>query len=198
MAKLQIFGPTRSRAQRALWMAGELGLDYDQRLKDEEGLDYAAINPSGKVPAINDDGFVLTESMAINLYLAKKHGGDLEPKDLAEEAKMTQWSFWVMTEVEAKALAVLFNRVLKPEADRDLAAADKDEADLQKPLALLNDALAGQDYLVGNRFTVADLNVAAVMSWIKLGRIDVSALPNLAAWMDRCLSRPALVKIIKG
>nr|MBC8242251.1 glutathione S-transferase [Alphaproteobacteria bacterium] len=72
MSKLQIFGAARSRTMRALWLADELELDYDHRLKDEAGLDYLSINPSGKVPAIDDNGLVLTESMAINMYLVKK------------------------------------------------------------------------------------------------------------------------------
>lgn len=198
MGKLQIFGFTRSRTMRTLWLADELGLDYVHRQKDDEGLDYLAINPSGKVPAIDDDGLVLTESMAINMYLAKKHGGDLAPRDLVEEAKILQWTFWAMTEVEATALTILFCRVLRPEEERDLAAADKGEAELQKPLAILNDALAGRDYLVGDRFTVADLNVAAVLSWVKIGRVDLSAFPNLTAWMGRCLERPAFTNLIQG
>lgn len=198
MGKLQIFGFTRSRAMRTLWLAEELGLDYEHRLTDEDGLDYLTINPSGKVPAIADDGLVLTESMAINFYLVKKHGGDLAPRDLAEEAKMLQWTFWAMTEVEAKALMIMFCRVLRPEEERDEAAADTGEADLQKPLALLNEALAGRDYLVADRFTVADLNVSAVMSWLKLGRVDLSRYANLTAWMERCLKRPAMVNLLKS
>jgi glutathione S-transferase len=198
MSKLQIFGATRSRTMRTLWLAEELGLDYDHRAKDEAGLDYLTINPSGKVPAIDDAGLVLTESMAISHYLVKKHGGDLAPRDLAEEARILQWTFWAMTEVEATALTVLFCRVLRPEEERDLAAADKGEAELQKPLALLNEALAGGDYLVGERFTVADLNVSAVASWLKMGQVDLSGFANLTAWMDRCLKRPAMVKLLKG
>ena len=133
MGKLQIFGSTRSRAMRNIWLAEELGLDYDQRLKDEAGLDYLRVNPSGKVPSIDDDGLVISESMAINMYLAKKHGGELAPKDLAEDAAMLQWTFWAMTEVESNALTILFNRALKPEDERDNAKADQCEADLQKP-----------------------------------------------------------------
>ena len=198
MSKLQIFGATRSRTMRTLWLADELGLDYEHRQKDESGLDYLAINPAGKVPSIDDDGLVLWESMAINMYLAKKHGGDLAPRDLAEEAVMLQWTFWAMTEVESAALTVLFNRVILPEAEQDAAAADKAEASLQKPLGILNDALEGREWLAADRFTVADLNVASVLSWVKLARIDVDAHANLTGWMDRCLGRPALVKILKG
>lgn len=198
MSKLQIFGATRSRTMRALWLAEELGLDYEQRQKDESGLDYLAVNPAGKVPSIDDDGLVLWESMAINMYLVKKHGGDLAPRDLAEEAITLQWTFWAMTEVESTALTVLFNRVLRPEAERDAALADQGEASLQKPLGILNEALAGRQWLAADRFTIADLNVAAVLSWVKLAQVDLGAFPNLTDWLGRCLERPALVKLLKG
>ena len=198
MGKLQIFGSTRSRAMRNIWLAEELGLDYDQRLKDEAGLDYLSVNPSGKVPSIDDDGLVISESMAINMYLAKKHGGELAPKDLAEDAAMLQWTFLAMTEVESNALTILFNRALKPEDERDNAKADQCEADLQKPLGVLNDALASRQWLVGERFTVADLNASAVFSWVKMGRVNLEAFPHIADWMGRCLGRPTLVKLLKG
>jgi len=198
MGKLQIFGSTRSRTMRALWLAEELGLDYEQRQKDESGLDYLTVNPAGKVPPIDDDGLMLWESMAINMYLVKKHGSDLAPRDLAEEAITLQWTFWAMTEVESTALTVLFNRVLRPKAERDAALADQNEANLQKPLGILNDTLADRQWLAADRFTVADLNVAGVLSWVKLARVDLDAFPNMADWMDRCLTRPTLVKLIKG
>ena len=198
MSKLQIFGATRSRTLRTLWLADELGLDYDHRQKDEDGLDYLSVNPAGKVPSIDDDGLVLWESMAINMYLVKKHGGELAPRDPVEEALTLQWTFWAMSEVENNALTALFNRALLPEGERDAAAADKADAALQKPLGILNDALADRQWLAADRFTVADLNVASVLSWVKMARVDLGAFPNLTDWLVRCAERPALVKILKG
>src|SRR4029434_9221555 len=75
---------------------------------------FRAINPAGRIPAIDDDGFRLAESMAINIYLAKKHGGELAPKSLEEEARMLQWSFWAMTEVEKSLLTVFMQRAELP------------------------------------------------------------------------------------
>jgi glutathione S-transferase len=63
------------------------------------------VNPNGRIPAIDDNGFKLWESMAINLYLAKKHGCDLLPKTMVDESQAIQWSFWAMTELEKPALA---------------------------------------------------------------------------------------------
>ena len=98
MSTLRIYGIARTRAFRVLWIAKELDLDYEH-IPLEIGAagagkpDYLAINPNGRLPAIDDGGFVLWESLAITLYLAKKHGR-LYPKTLEGEAKAWQWSLW--------------------------------------------------------------------------------------------------------
>ena len=115
---LKIYGVARSRAFRTLWMAKELGLDYehikvDFATGDTRRPEHLALNPNGHVPVIDDDGFILWESMAINLYLAKKYGRDgFYPSRLADEARAWQWSFWGMTEVERPVLTALFNRAI--------------------------------------------------------------------------------------
>jgi glutathione S-transferase len=105
MSGLHIYGIARTRAFRAIWVAKELGLDY-QHTPVETGPagarkpDYLAINPNGRLPAIVDDGFVLWESLAITMYLAKKHAnGRLYPATLEGEAKTWQWSLWAVQEV---------------------------------------------------------------------------------------------------
>src|SRR5262245_1334205 len=106
MSKLKIYGTARTRALRALWIAKELGLDYEHVPGEigEAGArkpDYLAINPNGRLPAIDDGGFVLWESLAITLYLAKKHStGALYPATLEGEARAWQWSLWAVQEVD--------------------------------------------------------------------------------------------------
>ena len=194
---LKIYGVARSRAFRTLWMAGELGLPYEHvKIDFADGgtrrPDYLAINPNGHVPTIDDDGFRLWESMAINLYLAKKYGGPagLYPQRLTDEARAWQWSFWGMTEVERPALTVLLNRI-GPEDLRDDAAADAAERALAAPLKVLDGALAATPYLLGDHFTVADLNVAAILAWARQARVDLSAVPKAEAWLKTCHDRPA-------
>ena len=85
-------------------------------------LGIFAVNPNGRIQAIDDDGFKLWESMAINLYLARKHGDVLLPKTMEGEAQAIQWSFWVMTEVEKPALAVLLHRFFLPKDQRKFEA----------------------------------------------------------------------------
>ena len=194
---LKIYGVARSRAFRTLWMAGELGLPYEHVkvdfTADTRRPEYLAINPNGHVPAIDDDGFKLWESMAINLYLAKKYGSGpqgLYPQPLEDEARAWQWSFWGMTEVERPALTVLLNRV-GPEDKRDAAAADEAERALAAPLKVLDSAVTATPYLLGDRFTVADLNVASILAWARQARADLAAFPKAESWLKACHDRPA-------
>jgi glutathione S-transferase len=196
MAKPKIYGGPKNRGRRCLWLAAELGVDVevvdlDLNAGQHKAPAYLAVNPNGQVPALDDDGFILFESLAINLYLAKKYGGPLAAASLKEDALITQWSFWVAKEVEDLLITILLNRLMLPEAERNAAAADAAERRLQKPLAVLDAALAGRDYLVGNRFTVADLNVAVVLSVISRFKLDISQHRHVHAWLEKCLTRPA-------
>src|SRR6266581_7713817 len=141
---LKIYGVARSRAARVLWTAKELGLDYEHLKVDFATGEtrtpaHLALNPNGHVPVIDDDGFVLWESMAINLYLAKKHGtADLYPTLFEDEARAWQWSLWGMTEIERPVLTAMFNRAILPEDKRDAALADESERQLGRPLMVLD------------------------------------------------------------
>src|ERR1700680_2102413 len=199
MSNLKIYGVPLSRAYRALWMANELGLDYENvpvHFADGSAKtpEYLAINPNGRIPAIDDDGLKLWESMAINLYLAKKHDKGFWPKTLEGEALALQWSFWAMTEVEKPALAALLHRMFLPEGMRDPKLAEEGEQQLQKPLKVLDDALTGTGYLAGSSFTVADLNVASILSWARLARVDLSAFPHVKQWLTAALQPPGAGK----
>jgi glutathione S-transferase len=133
--------------------------------------------------------------MAINLYLARKYGsGKLWPATVADEGRAFQWSFWVMTEVEGPLLAVLMNRRVLPKEQRDANAAAAGEAKLAGPIGVLDGALRGKSYLLGDTFSVADLNVASVLSWTSLAGIDLGKWPQAAAWFRRCAERPAFKK----
>ena len=194
---LKIYGVARSRAARVLWMAKELGLDYEHVKVDfatgeTRQLAHLALNPNGHVPVIDDDGFILWESMAINLYLAKKCGaGELYPSRLEDEARAWQWSLWAMTEVERPVLTAMMNRAIFPENQRDPAAADAAEKSLGAPLKVLDGVLGPTLYLLGDHFTVADLNVASILAWARPAQIDMSPFPKVAEWLKNCAERPA-------
>jgi glutathione S-transferase len=194
---LKIYGIARSRAFRTLWMAKELGLDYEHVKVDFATGEtrtpaHLALNPNGHIPVIEDDGFVLWESMAINLYLAKKYSpGRLYPGRLDDEAGAWQWSFWGMTEVERPVLTALFNCAILPADKRDAAAADAAEKQLAQALRVLDGVLSRSPYLLGDDFTVADLNVASILSWARPAEIDMARFPKLAEWLKNCAERPA-------
>lgn len=190
---LTIYGPPQSRAMRALWMANELGLEFDHQPGFADGGASAAllaVNPMGQVPAIDDDGFLLAESMAINLYLAKKHG-KLAPASLEDEAQTLRWCFWAATTVETPLLEALLQSHGLMGRRRDEDAARAAIESLRKPFDVLNGALAGRDYLLGDEFTVVDLNLASVFAWGRMAGADFAAQPHLAAWLGRCLGREA-------
>ena len=189
---LKIYGPVQSRTYRTLWMAAELGLEYEH-ITEGTPEQLAAVNPMGQVPVIDDDGFILAESMAINIYLAHKHG-KLLPESLEERAQTLRWSFWVMTAVEGTLLDVLkhLHGIMGYEKDPDAVAAGIET--LQRPLRVLNGHLADRDYLVSGDFSVADLNVAGVLSWSRMAQIDLSDHGNVDDWLNRCLGRDAAVR----
>ena len=195
MSALRIYGIARTRAFRALWIAMELGLDYEHfpieiGVAGARAPEFLKINPNGRLPFIDDDGFVLFESLAITLYLAKKHSpGKLYPAKLEDEARTWQWTSWALNEVDRGVNIWSLHAVRLPAADRDVVKRDEALKVIAAPFKVLDTAVAKQPYLLGNDFTVADLNVAAVIS--RAIDMDLSAVPNLKAWLTRCLNRPA-------
>ena len=210
---ITLYGVTRSRASRIVWLCLEANLPFEQvpviqarRLADPmaEGAplntkspNFLAINPHGLVPALQDGDLVLTESLAINLYLAKKVGAPLGPANLAEDGQMTMWSFWAATEAEPHTLAIQLNRAMLPQAERDPAVVDAAVATLGPKFAVLDAHLGGRDWLVADRFTVADLNVAEVLRYASLAPELFTAAPELTRWYDACQARPAFIEMMR-
>jgi len=210
---LTIYGVLRSRATRTIWTARELGLAFTHvpviqsyRLADPSAPDapfntaspaFLAINPAGQIPCIDDDGFRLAESFATTLYLAKTHGGTLAPATLQEDAQMTAWTLWAATSVEPHSIAILYNRVGKPEAERDPAAADAAVIALARPFATFEAALAaGNGHPVGGRFTVADINLAEVFRYAQAAPQLFQNHPRITAWLAACQARPHFVQMM--
>jgi glutathione S-transferase len=195
---IKLYGVPLSRAFRSLWALEEIGVEYENVpvnfLDDAKKPQYLAINPNGRIPALVDGDLTLFESMAINLYLAKKYDGGLQPKSLEDEAGAVQWSFWGMTELEPHLLKMLLNRVMLPEDQRDASEVEAGETALQAPLGVLEGTLADRSYLLGDSFTIADLNVASVLSWAAFVGLDLSGFARVKAWFEGCLGRPAVAR----
>lgn len=197
---LTIYGSPRSRTMRTLWAAAELGLDYthiplafdDPALKARV---FRSVNPAGAVPAIVDDGFALSESLAINLYLTKKYGGGgehpLYPQTIEGEANVWRWTLWAQSHLE-------------PWVQRDALLADLRTAIaghalrmIDRSLGVLDATLGQRQWLGAEHFTVADLNVAAVLSPSRAAHIDFTKRPHVRDWLTRCYSRPAALAVRK-
>jgi glutathione S-transferase len=196
---LTIYGVYRSRASRNIWLANELGIPFKlvpvvqrYRLKEPIAADvvhtkspsFLKINPSGHIPSIDDDGLVLHESLAINLYLAKKYGGPLAPANVAEDGEMAMWALWAVTEVEPHSLAIA-------QKGPDEAAIEA----LRGPFAVLDAALVKTGWLVGGRFTVADVNTAEIVRYAQGAPALFDAAPNVKRWLATCQARPAFKKM---
>jgi glutathione S-transferase len=161
-------------------------------VKDLKTPEYMKVNPNGKVPTLVDGDFKLFESMAINLYLAKRFNKDgFWPSSPEDQARCYQWSFWGMTEIEKPLLTILIDMFMTAPDKRKPEAVAEAQKTLPKPFAVLNAALDGREYLLGSAFTVADLNLASILSWSRPIKYDFKPYSNAGAWLDRCLARPS-------
>lgn len=194
---LKIHGIPRSRAFRCIWAAEEAGLPYEV-----VPVGFAAgfrlerplpINPNNKIPALEDGGLVLFESLAINLHIAGKAGAPLMPAG-DDASRALQWTLWTATEVEAHVMRWAYNTYLKPAAERVASEAAAGKEALDARLAVLETVLTGNAFLLGDTFTIADLNLACVLYAPWLNGYDIAPFPRVQAWLDACLTRPAALR----
>ncbi|WP_105381783.1 glutathione S-transferase family protein [Neorhizobium alkalisoli] len=201
---LKIYGVYRSRATRPLWLVEELGLPFElvpiiqaYRLPEPMAAeapintlsaDFLGLNPMGSIPSMDDDGFVLHESLAISLYLARKYGGDVGPRDINEEALMIQWSLFAATSIEASAL-----KIQQTKADTDDGKSEIEVAArlLKRPFDVLEKHFSKNSHMVGGRFTVADINVAEIVRYAQGHEALFENRPALKAWLETCQARPS-------
>lgn len=196
---LTIYGAPHSRAFRVIWLANEIGLPYrvvpvsfgTPQAECKQPW-YLHLNPNGKVPTIDDDGFILWESGAINLYLAEKYGGRWYPPRVESRGLLLQWTFFVANELEPAVITLLRNRVILPVEDRSPAIAWQAEEKLCRLLDILEDELRGRSFLAGDEWGLADFTIACVLYivHVRLG-MDMSRWPRLDSWTRASVERPA-------
>jgi glutathione S-transferase len=198
---LKIWGRADSgNVQKVTWAAGELGLAFERvdvggpfgKLEEPA---YRKLNPNSKVPTIEDDGFVLWESNAIVRYLALKHGkGGLCPADLRVRADADRWMDWCTTTFLPQMVPVFVGLVKTPPEKRDMKVIEAARVQWETLVAMLNDALAGRNYVAGADFSMGDIPLGVfVHRWfsIPMQRAD---MPNVAAWYARLRQRPAFIE----
>lgn len=182
---LKLYGGSRSRASIVQWYLEELGVPYEFVLLDMQAgehrqPEYLAINPIGKVPAIVDGDFKLWESGAILLYLADKYG-NLNPS-VEERATLTQWVLFGNSTL-ATGIFVEANR----------------EKEIPRLLTPLNEVFTEQPFLLGDIFSLADVAVGSILSYIPIMlKLDLSAYPAVLNYIKQLSERPAFQKSIGG
>lgn len=193
--KPKIYGVAYSRSIGNIWTGLELGIDYENVpiCWDDASIysnAYRAINPNARVPALQDGDFVMWESLAINWYLVRKHGGPLAPAGLREEAHGLQWTLWAALHLERPGVQWAFHTYVNAPHERDPAVAAKAWDEMRPVLGVLEVQLAQGPYLLGDRFTVADLNVGCTV-FRPRRRWDLAPWPHLKAWDEAVFDRPA-------
>ena len=197
---IKIYGHPHTSAGRCYWMLEELGLEYERmpfnmKNGDHRSPEFLKLNPNGKIPCIVDGDLSLWESMAINHYLAEKHRPELFGAGVQEKAKTMQWNYWAIAEYQKPMIDLLIQNVFVPEPKRDQELIEKSTERVNALNQLLDNELAGKNYLVQHDFTLADLNVASVAKVNLMNKIDISPLKNLDRWLNTVSERPASLKV---
>ncbi|MEL0082687.1 MAG: glutathione S-transferase family protein [Gammaproteobacteria bacterium] len=200
---LTLYGQVMSRAQRTLWLLEELEVPFEhekvnQNAGETRTTEFMKLNPNGHVPVLKDGDLVLWETIAINWHIAAKHGaGSLWPSDQNQQSQIMQWSLWMTTELENLLVDYLRHAIVYPEDKRNPALAEAAKNQYPVPMKVLDDSLQGRDYLVGDSFTLADLNVASMLGLVDVYKqFDNSEFPTAVAWLEKMLARPARAKAL--
>lgn len=207
-----LYGVFRSRASRPIWLLYELDLAFDHvpviqayRLPQASAPDaplntaspdFLTVNPQGQIPAWVEGDLTLTESLSITNHIARTRGGDLGPLTPAESALIDQWTLLAVTAVESHALEIMnitgAGGDKTPEGQAAIAiCAEK----LRRPLKRLEAHLARHSHLVGDRFTVADLNLAECLRYSQSHPTLIGEFPAVKTWLETSQSRPAFKRM---
>jgi glutathione S-transferase len=187
------FTPTRSI--RVRWTLQELGVDFESvtvnlAAGEHRHPEFLKINPAGRVPVIVDGDFVLTESVAIVLYLAEKylHKG-LLPTDLKQRAQVNRWLLFAATELEQPLWRIARHTSLYPEHLRLTAEVSIARQDFTDMAAVMEEHMQGRMFIVGDTLTVADIVGAYTLDWANETQL-LDDFPQLLGYMERMYARP--------
>ena len=187
-----------SSAVTCLWALEELGVPYervklDLKAKDTKRPAVLALNPNGLVPVLVHDGVPVFESIAILMHLGETFGVEkkLFPAPGIARAHAFQWLAWANVSLGAAVGRFLSNTSKEiPEERRNAKAGEVAKADVERMLGILDGALAGKTWMVGDTFTLVDVHLAGAIGWSASLGFDTKSLPNIEAWMARCRTRP--------
>ena len=199
---LRIWGRTNSvNVKKALWCAEELGLKYERidagmQFGVVDTPEYRRMNPIGRVPTLDDDGFVLWESHSIVRYLCAKHSaGNLWPTDLRLRAGAERWMDWAFS-FQAAMRDVFWGLIRTPPEKRDARAIEAGCRQSAELAAMLDAHLAARPYVAGASFTMGDIPIGCeVQRWLRVP-IERASQPHLEAWFERLRERLPFRKIV--
>jgi glutathione S-transferase len=194
---LKLYGQYRSRAFRVAWLLKESSIPYEHAnvTINVEGATckdpaYVALNPNARVPTVDDDGFVMWESAAINFYLAEKYKSPLWPKDMKGKGRAYQWAFFIANDVEPHMITVMQHRVMFAPEKRNPALADAADGNLQPRLKVLDDFLSRNRFFDIDRWGLADFMVASVCYSFTVMKYDLAKYPSFQKWLTASIERP--------
>ncbi len=170
--------------------------------------EFLAVNPNGRVPTIVHDGTAIWESSAITLYLGEMFGVEkgLYPAPGPKRGEAMKWIIWanmvlaeaggrLSTQMDGDGATQEESPDWLPPEMRSEAAALGARADISASLDILERALAGKDFLLGD-YSLADTHMQTFVGWLGMLGTDYSGYPGIAAWLDRCGARPALAALM--
>ena len=187
---ITIYGSPQSSAGRCFWCLEEAGVEYtaksiDFRKGEHKSAEFMKVNPNGKVPALTDGDFTIWESLAINNYIAEAYKPELLGSTVQERALVSQWSIWSVADLQAPMIQAFIQLVFVPEPRRDQSIIDGAFEKLPTLLSTLENSLADKNFLVADRFTLADLNAAFVVSICDEIKFDLADYGNINQWRAR-------------
>ncbi len=199
---IKVYGFPQTRSRRVTWMLEELGQDYEFILVDfnkgePKSPEYLAINPAGKVPAMQDGDLLLTESAAILTYLGDKfpEKGLVPAAGTAERGVFEQWSYFTLCELEQPLWTMGKHRFALPEEYRVPQIMKTAEWEFQRALALLEQGLGDKQYILGDRFSAVDILLGHTLIW-GINFKQAVEPQNLTEYVERLRQRQALIKAI--
>ncbi len=196
---IKIYGSPKSSSGRCFWCLEEIGQAYEPQAinfkeKEHKSPAYLEINPNGKVPALIDGEFKVWESMAINFYLAEAYKPELLGQNPQEKGLVHQWSIWAIADLQPPLIEIFIQLVFVPEERRNHDVIKKAQEKLPTLLQTLDNELKRGPFLVGNSFSLADLNAASVVSICQEIKFDLTAFKNIQNWLNEISQRPAFKK----
>jgi len=201
---LKVYGQARSRTFRVLWMCKESNISFEHdpvsiHIPDATAKAswYVKLNPNARVPTIDDDGFVMWESAAINLYLAKKYKSPLWPATIQGEGRALQWGFFIANDVEPPMTTLFQHSFVFPPEKRNPAVAAEAEKALRPKLKVLEDHLATNKFFGGDRWDLSDFMVASVTYSLAVMKFDFAQFPKFGAWLAATQERPGFKEAYK-